>query len=425
MAFTWSVCHGQLSTAGEQLILANSEFALELYKHIKDFALFGENVFFSPFSVSMALGNIYGGARGATQLQIAQVLNIYSIAGVHRGFRDLIRAFTAPTNDYTLQVANGLFARKGFYFQDMYRILAPECYKARLETVDFANDTEGSRQYINDWTANMTNQTIMELFSPGVIKPDSVLVIANAIYFKGLWLAPFDAKRTTRALFNLSPNKRRFVQMMMLKEEKLQYTQNAAFDCRIIELPYVGEEVSLYVFLPNTIDGISKLEKALSVDRIKNAIEVMYEVTIDVMIPKFQLTEITKLKPILMSMGINDLFDVTSGDVTGIGGDYGMVISEVVHQAYVDVNESTEAAVATARRPYSVGGTNIAPFNADHPFLFLIRETYSGIVLFMGRVNTLEGEDSGGDSVRNAGQLSVWMGGLVVAWQVLVCRPMN
>ena len=427
VAFTWTVCHGQLSTAAEQLIGPNSQFALELYRYIRDIASFGENVFFSPFSVSLALGNILGGAREETKMQIAQALNMYGITGVHNGFRDLLRTFTDPTNNYTLRVANGLFGRKEFNFNEMFRTFAPLCFETRFETVDFANDLEGSRQYINDWAANVTHQTITELFSPGAIKPDSVLVIANAVYFKGLWSTPFEANRTTRAIFNLSPNKQRLVQMMMLKEEKLQYTQNAAFDCRIIELPYLDEEVALYVFLPNTIDGISKLETALSVDRINSAIEVMQEVTIDVTIPKFQLTESTNLRPILKSMGINDLFDVTSIDVSGIGEDSGVVISEVVHQAYVDVNDSTDATAAAERGGSAVGGgTHVAPFNADHPFLFLIRETSSGSVLFMGRLNTPEGEDfSGGNSVRHPGQLSVWVGGLVIAWQVLECRPMN
>ena len=433
MALLWHVCHGASSAATQQVVSANTKFAFQLYRHLSDIALFGENVFFSPFSVSSALANVYAGAKGTTKTQMAEALNLDDVTeNVHEGFRDLFITFNDPTNNYTLQVANGLFGRKGFSFLETYLNLASRCYDANLKTVDFVGDPDGSRKHINDWTAKKTNQKIKELFEEGAIDTDSILVIVNAIYFKGVWSIPFDTEHTVSAPFHLSPSRQVPMEMMTLKGERFRYADNIALDCKIVELPYAGDEVSMYVFLPNAVDGLSKLEKSLSVDLFNSAMSNMRKFTVDVIIPKFKLMEKSKLKAILMSMGMQNVFDAGTADLSGIDGRRNLVVSDVVHQAYVDVNEEgTEATAATGVHIQLTSMQVGQPiFKADHPFLFLIREKTSGSVLFMGRlneppkdvVNSTDTATDGGSSVNKAWQLSLWMCGLVAVWML---RHMN
>ena len=425
MALLWHVCQGS-SSARQQVVAANTEFALQLYKRLADVAMFGEKVCFSPFSVYSALANVYAGANRTTKTQMSEALNLDKVVGnVHEVLRELFNTVNDPTNKYTLQVANGMFAKKGLSFLDTY--LSSQCCDTTLKAVDFAGDLDGSRNDINDWAAKKTSQKIKELFEAGAIKTDSVLMVGNAVYFKGVWSIPFDAKHTVSVAFHLSPSRKVLMEMMTLKGKSFRYAANAALDCKIVELPYAGNEVSMYVFLPNAVDGLATLEKALNVDSLTSATSGMSNVNVDVTIPKFKLTGKAKLRSILMSMGMQDLFLADEADLSGIDGRRDLVVSDVVHQAYVDVNEEGTAAGVHVN-PVSAGAP--VTFKADHPFLFLIREKTSGGVLIMGRLKPPldEGSDNtsgSGSSAREVEQLSVWLCGLVVVWMLNLHRHIN
>ncbi|KAI0213590.1 Serpin B3 [Lamellibrachia satsuma] len=383
--------------AMDEFVAANNDFAMDLYGQIRSKSL-GENIFFSPFSVSSALAMVYAGAEGNTKTEMGSVLKLGNVnINVNAGFRQLFESFNDPTNNYTLSVANAFFGRRGYPFLNKYLTLVSQFYYALLKNMEFAGNPEGSRLYINDWVANSTNQKIKDLLPQGSINAMTAAVLVNTIYFKGLWMTPFDVKDTISSTFHLSPTKMMKTKMMNLAGEHFQYAEVSNLDCKILELPYVGDEVSMYILLPNTVDGLAALEAQLTSVKLRNAISSMQQAKVDVSIPKFKMTLAIDLNCILKSMGMSDLFVSKVADLSGIDGTRNLFVSKVVHKAYIDVNEEgTEAAAATG---IVVGITSVQPrpkiFKADHPFLFFIREKVTGSILFSGRVVTPPKADGG------------------------------
>ena len=376
-------------TATERVVAANNDFAMDLYGQIRSNSA-GKNIFFSPFSVSSALAMVYAGAKGNTKTEMANVLKFTGINknDVHVGFRKLFKEFNDPTNNYTLSVANAFFGQKRYPFLQTYLNSVTQYYSALLKNLDFERNSDASRKFINDWVASNTNQKIKNLLSPSAISPATVAVLVNAIYFKGLWKSQFEVKKTISSTFHLTTTKSMTTKMMNLAEKRFTYADVSSLNCKIIELPYVGDEVSMYVLLPNSINGLAALESQLTSAKLNNAISGMYSSKVDVAIPKFNMTLKVQLKDILIAMGMKDLFG--AADLSGIDGTHNLFVYKVVHKAYIDVNEEgTEAAAATAvvvNKFTSVETTKT--FKADHPFLFFIREKVTGSILFSGRVMT-------------------------------------
>ena len=379
---------GLSSSAMDEAVAANNHFAMDLYGQIRSKSV-GKNIFFSPFSVSAALAMVYAGAKGNTKTQMGNVLKMGNVnTNVNDGFRQLFEAFNNPTNNYTLSVANAFFCRRGYTFLNKYLTLVSQFYYALLKNMDFAGNLEGSRLYINDWVANNTNQKIKDLLPQGSINAMTAAVLVNTIYFKGLWMKPFDVKDTISSTFHLSPTKIMKTKMMNLAGERFQYAEVSNLNCKILELPYVGDELSMYILLPNTVDGLAALEAQLTSVKLRNAISMMQHAKVDVSIPKFKMTLAIDLTGILKSMGMTDLFKRKVADLSGIDGTRNLFVSKVVHKAYVDVNEEgTEAAAATG---IVVDIVSVQPrpkiFKADHPFWFFIREKVTDSILFSGRV---------------------------------------
>ena len=378
---------GTTLTALQRVVAANNDFAMDLYSQIRGISP-GENIFFSPFSVSSALAMVYAGANGNTETEMGEAMNLDGINGVDGAFRDLFETFNDPTNNYTLSVANAFFGRDEYPFLDAYLNLVTQYYSALVETLDFEGSPETSRLYINDWVADNTNQKIMNLLGPRSIHERTAAVLVNTIYFKGLWKTPFDADDTTERTFITSPTKRVRTNMMNLKAARFNYAEVNSLSCKIIELPYGGDEVSMYVLLPNADDGLTALESQLTSTGLDNVISSMTSTKVDVSIPKFQMTLKVGLKGILQSLGMHDLFVPTVADLSGMDGTRKLVVSSVVHKAYIDVNEEgTEAAAATG---IVVAITSVQPdpktFKADHPFLFFIRDKVTGSILFSGSI---------------------------------------
>ena len=375
-------------TATEQVVAANNDFAMDLYGQIRSSSA-GKNIFFSSFSVSSALAMVYAGAKGNTKTEMANVLKFSGINtnNVHVGFQKLFKAFNDPTNNYTLSVANAFFGRKGYPFLQTYLTIVNQYYYALLKNLDFAGNPEASRKFINDWVADNTNQKIKNLLSQGSIDGSTAAVLVNTIYFKGLWKTPFKVKETVSSSFHLATRKTMMTKMMNLAGKNFNYAEVSSLSCKILELPYAGDEVSMYILLPNSINGLAALESQLTSAKLNTAISMMFSTKVDVSIPKFNMTLKVQLKKMLMAMGMNDLF--RNADLSGIDGTHDLVVSKVVHKAYIDVNEEgTEAAAATAViiRLTSTFQPKKKTFKADHPFLFFIREKVTGSILFSGRV---------------------------------------
>jgi serpin B len=372
------------------VVAGNTDFAFALYGKLKDdpnaTAPKG-NLFFSPYSISTALAMTYGGARGNTEKQMAAALhftlprrNLYPAFGTLQ--KQLIQE--EKSRGYQLLLANALWLQKGDPFLKEFLDLNKYYYGAGLEQLDFAGETEKSRQIINHWVEEKTKEKIKELIPPGGVDYLTTLVLTNAIYFKGEWKTKFDKKDTEQADFAISAKDKVKVPLMHLKENFKYYEDEKL---QVIELPYKGNELSMLVLLPEETEGLKKVEDALTAESINVLLSKMKTAKVDVYFPKFKIVWGTfSLNKALIALGMRDAFHARLADFSGINGSGGIWIQNVFHKAFVEVNEEgTEAAAATAVVMMKAAIRYIE-FRADHPFIFIIKDNRSGSILFMGRV---------------------------------------
>ena len=363
----------------------NNAFAVDLYAKLKDAE---GNLFFSPLSISTALAMTYAGARGDTAAQMAQVLHFgLPQDRLHSAQGALMAKLQAQKKDrgYQLSIANALWGQKGRQFLPEFLDLTKRHYGAGLREVNFAQ-TERARKTINKWVEKQTHDKIKDLIKEGVLDPETVLVLTNAIYFRGDWAYQFEEDRTSDAPFTLLAGDKVKVPMMRQTED-FKYMEGDDF--KALELPYKNNELSMIIFLPNKPDGLPGFEKALTAERVATSIAKMGKEEVRVKLPKFKLTSEFLLVDTLKSMGMTDAFALPPADFSGMTGKKDLFIAKVIHKAFVDVNEKgTEAAAATAVPVQTLEEMPREPkvFRADHPFLFLIRDNHTGSILFMGRV---------------------------------------
>lgn len=343
------------------------------------------NLFLSPYSISTALAMTYAGARGATGQEMAKVLH-YGVDQdkLHASFGKLLET-TKAGKGHELSVANALWGQKGFEYLPAYRALVADRYGAGFSELDFMRDADGGRKTINAWVEKETREKIKNLIQRGILGPATRLVLTNAIYFKGKWSSPFREEATHDAPFHLSGGETADISMMT---QKASYGYKEMKDLQALEMPYAGEELSMVVLLPKAKDGLSALEKAMTQAKLDEWMDGLRRQDVVVFLPKFKMTSQFELSETLGAMGMPLAFS-TAADFSGMTGAKDLMISNVIHKAFVDVNEEgTEAAAATAvvMRLTAVAPTPVTTFRADHPFLFLICDKRSGSVLFIGRV---------------------------------------
>jgi len=366
------------------VVNSSNQFAFDLYSNLK-----GEkgNIFFSPYSLSTAMAMAYEGARGQTAEEIRQVFHYPDDINVlRRGYTETINQINKKDKKYELRTANALWAQKSYPFSPEYFKTVEKYYGGKVTNVDFARDTENSRLTINKWVEDQTNNRIRDLIPQGAINSLTRLVLTNAIYFKGNWETQFPKKNTKEADFRVSADKKVRVPMMFIREGKFNYTENEAL--QLLELPYAGNELSMLVLLPR--NELSEVEPYLKADKIKNLKENLRQEEVDVYLPRFKFE--TKYlmggeQGILGRMGMPTAFSETQADFSGMTGRPDLYITEVVHQAFVEVNEEgTEAAAATGIIMGAKAVLIKKVFRADRPFIFFIQEKRTGAILFFGRV---------------------------------------
>jgi serpin B len=361
----------------------NTAFALDLYARVDPD---GGNLFFSPYSISTCLGMVYTGARGETASQMARVLHFDGNAAATANLFGELQAQLNSVREkklVALDSANGLWAQEGHRFLPEFLDLAINKFAAKLTHVDFRTAAESTRKEINDWVSQTTHEKITDLISPGMLD-GSRLVLVNAIYFKGAWAQAFKKSKTADAPFFRSPGEPVQAPLMNLTGN-FKYAETN--DLQILELPYRGSDVSMVILLPKA-GGLGALQKSLQPGPLDGWIGQTRPVEINVFLPRFKLTHQFRLESVLSALGMTDPFSARA-DFSGMDGARDMLISAVIHKAFVDVNEEgTEAAAATAvvMRGMAVRREPSLTFRADHPFLFLIRENHSGSILFMGRL---------------------------------------
>ncbi|XP_058686204.1 serpin B6-like [Poecile atricapillus] len=374
----------------EGLCAANTTFAVDLLRMLCE-KKSGQNVFFSPFSISSALSMVLLGSKGSTEAQISKVLSLSSVKDAHNGYQFLLSKINDPNTKYILRTANRLYGEKTLEFLPSFIESSQKSYHAGLEQMDFQHAWEDSRRQINGWVEERTEGKIQNLLAEGILNSLTRLVLVNAIYFKGNWEEQFDKQSTSERPFQINKNETRPVQMMS-KEAYFNMTYIGDFQTKILELPYVGNELSMIILLPDSIQdgstGLERLEKELTYEKLMVWIspKMMKSTNVQVSLPRFKLEEDYDLKPILRSMGMLDAFDSGKADFSGISSGDQLVLSEVIHKSFVEVNEEgTEAAAATGLVVVACCAMRVPEFTADHPFLFFIRHNKTCSILFCGR----------------------------------------
>jgi serpin B len=379
---------GRQEAGLSDIVAGNNAFAFDLYAQLKSAE---GNIFFSPYSISTALAITYAGARGITEKQMMMVLHFgKNEKALHEGFGKLQAGINEmqKQGDVKLSVANSLWMQKDYKFLPEFLEMTGKNYEAEFNYADYKNETEKARVEINTWVENRTNDKIKELIRPGVLDASTRMVLANAIYFKGAWATKFDTAKTKEMPFWVSARDSVKAKMMNAGGKEFGYGENQSV--QILDMPYAGRELSMIVILPRTKAGLGDFEKEIRAVLFDSLCAGMRQEKVVVYLPKFTTTRECVLKKVLQKMGITDAFDDVSADFSGMSGNKDLKISEVIHKAFVDVNEEgTEAAAATA----VVVGLRGLPayhkpliFRADHPFLFLIRDNATGSILFMGRM---------------------------------------
>jgi len=379
-----------VSPADEELLVEwNSAFAFDFYQALREK---DGNLFYSPHSISLALAMTYAGARGETAQQMADTLHfILSQDNLHPAFNNLDielskRGEGAQGKDdegFRLNIVNAIWGQKDYNFLASFLDVLAENYGAGLRILDFIEETEKSRITINDWVSDETEGRIEDLIPQGAIDPATRLVLTNAIYFNAAWLYPFDEAMTADGPFYLLGGGQVTVPMMKLTES-FGYTEGEGYQA--VELLYDGGELSMVIFLPEA-DQFEAFEGALNAQQVDTIIKGLQNTQVTLTMPKFEFDSDFSLKDTLAGMGMPIAFS-GSADFSGMTGSPDLYIDEVVHKAFVSVDEAgTEAAAATAviMKETAMPAQPIE-ITIDSPFIFLIRDIDTGAILFVGRV---------------------------------------
>lgn len=363
-----------------------NRFMMDIYKQISDS---DNNIFFSPVSLTSALGMAYIGARGDTAEEMAEVLHIdgtrsdYTL--LHQRFMEHINALD-KIEGVEMLIANAVWRQKGYPFQEHYLKALEENFYAQAHEVDFVKAPAKTVDTINQWVSEKTREKITRLISEQNISSLTRLVLTNAVYFYGLWELPFNPDITRKREFILHSGEE--VQApFMHKTDDFSYMETDQL--QLLELPYKEKKMGMVIILPAEEKSILEIEQQLSWEYLEELLAELSVMEVRTSIPRFTIRSQFGIRPVLENMGMKKVFQPGKADLSGMDGGYrdDLHISSVVHQAFVEVTEEgTEAAAATG---ITVGVTSYMPpkvFHANRPFLFFIRDLEEGSILFWGRL---------------------------------------
>ena len=366
------------------LVAGNTAFALDLYRELRDLA---GNLFLSPYNISLCLAMAYTGARGKTEREMAEALRFSlsqdlfhpTFSALDRGLRD-----RAARKGITLATANAFWEGERWPFCRSYKDLLAELYRAELFQVLFATNPEGSRGEINAWVSDQTRGKIPELLPPGSVDKLTQLILTSAIYFYGTWKYEFDPALTQDRDFYLLDGS--VVQVPMMESEEITGGYNEGYLNKIayqaVELPYTCGAFSMVLLVPEQ-GRFREFEEALTAETLTAALGGLYSVDLLVVMPKFTFRSKFSLAEALARLGISSAFSPRA-DFSGMEETGTLLVGDVVHEAFIAVDEEgTEAAAATAIPFVAAGPGEVL---VDRPFVFLIWDPGTGTILFLGRV---------------------------------------
>ncbi|GFX55713.1 uncharacterized serpin-like protein TK1782 [Trichonephila clavipes] len=366
---------------------ASNHLGIHLYKLL---AKEKRNVFFSPFSVSTALAMLFFGTEKKTNEEMQNVLG-YETTNIKDErlkscFQKLLDSLESNPDSYNLACANSVLADKEFSVKKEYKSLLIDFFKACVEEVDFMNENDKALNRINEWVSEKTHGMIPKMLES--IDPSTVMVILNAVYFKGFWLEQFDENETILKYFNNKGEENNYkeVDTMHIKK-KFMYVEEETY--KALQLPYKGGDIAMLILLPNLENGLKELESSLNSTFFQDLKHKMKETKVEVALPKFQLEYEKSLKECFKELGINKIFH-SEAELGNISNSANIFVSDIIHKAAVVVNEEgSEATASTVVEIVAYCMSFDPEFFVDHPFLFIIYNTKNDLILFMGRVNEL------------------------------------
>lgn len=368
-----------LSAAENQVSSGINGFAFDLFQAVRDES--PGNSFLSPLSVSMALGMTMNGASPETQQGIINTIDFGSFtpAEINQGHKDLTQLLLSMDKRVNLGIANSVWYNDELTLKKDFANTVSDYYDGTVKGLDFTDPA--SKDQINGWVETKTNGKIKNLIS--AINPEDVMFLVNAIYFKGDWKFPFDKSKTEKAPFTRADKSTTEVDMMFCKAVDLSYHLTPE-GLQVVDIPYGNGQFRFTLFMPLHASEISGLLATLDVEQYDAWLSQTTPLQVELMFPRFKMTWKNDLKETLIKMGMPvvgfpHLFEEPAS----------LMISKVIHQTYLDVNEAgTEAAAATA---VGISYTSTQPpqplrIVVNRPFFFVIREEHSGAILFMGQM---------------------------------------
>jgi len=367
----------------EKRIAQDNEFAFDLFK--KTIETTGEtNVFVSPLSVSIALGMTWNGANGNTKTEMETALKMSGLSAADINDYYKVMQSTLPAIDPTtkLSLANSIWYREGYEVKTDFLQINTNYFNAEVREIDFAQ--VWAKDTINNWCARKTNNLITNVLDE--IPGNAVMYLINAVYFKGIWRKQFDTKKTVESTFTNEAKQQVKVNMMYQKD-----TFNYALDdkAQYLDMPYGNKAFSMTVILPNEGKTTADVLNSTTVESWNNTLQNMTEQEVDVYMPRFKTKNKFLLNDELKNMGMKLAFDGPA-DFTGIAND-DLLISRVIHDTYVEVTEEgTEAAAVTVVEIIKTSLPMNPVFRVNKPFIYIIREKSTGVILFIGKMGNVE-----------------------------------
>ena len=365
-----------------QMAESVNEFAFDFYRKLSETD--ENNVFFSPVSIYTAFSVLYEGARGDTA---GQMLGVFGFEpddeARHAASADMMAALNAEDPHAILEMANALWLADWFQPYEKYLDIARNTYLATVETVDFAGEGKPGVKKVNDWAAEKTRDKITGVLPGSSVDDSTAAVITNAVYFKGTWLVQFPKEDTREGKFWRGEDG--IDAEFMHVKDNFGYADTGG--TQVLRLPYEGDRLSMLAVLPGGTGGLERLEAEMSAKQMSEYIEMLEPQDVVVSLPKFETKTKYDLQKSLVDLGMPDVFTAIA-DLSGLSDNDNLYVDRATHDAYVKVNEEgTEAAAVTVISMSESQPPPLPHFNADHPFLFIIYDEQSGLILFMGRIS--------------------------------------
>ena len=378
----------EIGLVGNTVVTANTKFGFNLFNEIRKTEQ-NKNIFISPFSISIALAMTLNGAAGETEQAMTNTLQLQGLSSdsTNAGYADLHQRLLTSDPKVTLTIANSLWARQGILFKSDFMQRNTQFFGAEISTLDF--DNPDASKTINQWVDTNTNGKIQRIIDS--IDPSMVLFLINAIYFKGTWQEEFDPSWTRDETFYLTNGGEKQVQMMV-KTDIYPYYENGEEDFQAISLPYGDGRVSMYIFLPGRESDLNVLLRNLNAESWENWLSQFEEQEVLLKLPKFKMEYEKVLNDTLRTLGMGIAFDTRRADFSRMASletlDGNLYIGDVVHKAFVEVNEEGTEAAAVTSVGVEVTSVPLPPpqFIVDRPFFFAIRDNETKTLLFMGIV---------------------------------------